>query len=127
RRHPKVLGQRVDELLLGQVPELDEVDAEPPALLFLQDERLVELNLVDLAGPRQELPELVGDLRHCRGPAYRFRLCHASTLSSPLEGPCNTVGRDVPGACVRNHPGVYQPLGKWVNAVTHANAAMSHL
>ena len=55
----KCCGEGVDELLLGQVPELDQVGAEPAALVLLERERLVELRLVDLAGADQQLSELV--------------------------------------------------------------------
>ncbi len=66
-----MLGEGVDELLFGEVAELDEVGADAAALILLKPEGLVELGLVDPAVADQQLSQLVGNLG--LRPADRFR------------------------------------------------------
>ncbi len=118
RRDLEVLGERFDELFVGEVPELDEVGAEPAPLVFLEGERLVELSLVDLARLHQQLPELVGDLRLRLRPACRDfrRWCHAQSPIGPGCRPRPSGGRKLSPFNLLKRFAVYQPVGKGVNA-----------
>ena len=60
RGHAEVLRQRLDEVALGHMAELDQIGSEASALLFLESEGFLKLQLRDLSALDQGLAEFRG-------------------------------------------------------------------